>query len=214
MNLLLIGNSHTYYNAMPATLAELLRATGEKARVTMLAQGGKDLLYHAASQNAAFNIRYGQYDTVILQDRVSGFDESAFRQGAAALTEMAREAGSAVLLYLPFSGRNDPAGQEKLTATYLAFCRERHVDVAPVGEAFAHLLRSVPPEKLYREDGQHATPYGSYIAALTLFYALTGRRRALSPDKFDDPGIALGFKPDECRTAHEEALLAVRLVCG
>ena len=76
MHVLFIGNSHTYYNSMPAIFADLYEATGEKMRVTMLAEGGKTLAYHAKTPNAAFNIRYGKYDIVILQDLVTGFDEA------------------------------------------------------------------------------------------------------------------------------------------
>ena len=93
MKLLFIGNSHTYYNAMPQIVQELLVATGGKAHVTMLAAGGKNLAYHATAQNTAFNIRFGGYDFVIAQEKAGGFDPISFRDSAKIIKDMADRAG-------------------------------------------------------------------------------------------------------------------------
>ena len=67
---------------------------------------------------------------------------------------------------------------------------------------------------LYREDGNHATPLGSYAAAVTLFYAITGRKRTVDPTKINDPGIAAGYDPALCRRIHTEACFVTRLYNG
>ena len=214
MKLLFIGNSHTYYNSLPDTVLRLLEATGQKSHVTMLAEGGKGLGYHASSPNAALNIRCGKYDAVIAQDRASSFDPAAFRDGVKSLKEMTERAGSQFFLYMPWAGRDNRAAQRNMTEAYHNFCRANGCFFAPVGEVFTRLLHTEAPDLLYREDGNHATPIGSYVAAVTIFYTVTGRKRVINVDTIKDPGIAAGFDRDLCQRIHTEACRMTRLYNG
>ena len=214
MKLLLIGNSHTYYNAMPQILQELFSGVGQKVHVTMLAVGGKNLAYHATSHNAIFNIRCGGYDAVIAQDKASGFEPSAFREGARSLKDLTDGAHSAFYLYMPWAGRDNRAQQGEMTDVYMQFCRANGCYFAPAGEVFGRLLLSKPAELLYREDGNHATPFGSYVAAVTIFYTVTGRKRILKVEEIEDPGIKMGFPAELCQLVHTEACRTMRLFNG
>ena len=148
MKLLFIGNSHTYYNSMPDTVLRLLEATGQKSHITVLAEGGKGLSYHASTPNAALNLRCGKYDAVIAQDRATGFDPLTFREGAGMLKEMADRAGSAFYLYMPWAGRDKRAAQAPMTDAYHEFCRANHCFFAPAGEVFSRLLMNEAPALL------------------------------------------------------------------
>ena len=46
MRVLFIGNSHTFFNDMPNTFAEICRRNGVDMQVTMLAHGGVGWHYH------------------------------------------------------------------------------------------------------------------------------------------------------------------------
>ena len=214
MKLLFIGNSHTYFNEVPATVLALLRATGVKAHVTMLASGGKNLAFHAASSAAAFNIKHGEYDFVIIQDKGAAFERESFESNALKLKEMIDEAGSKMLLYMPWSLLSNRDTQKDMTAAYLDFAEKNHVLLAAAGEAFGRVLQQEDASLLFSADGNHATPLGSYLAALTIFYTLTGRKRVLSPDSIKDPGLAAGFSPLHCRSFHVEACHTARLYNG
>ncbi len=211
MKILFIGNSHTYYNDFAATVKQLLEATGEKTHVTMLTRGGKTLTYHMADPSTAFNIRYGGYDLIVAQDRASVFDAALFEEGAAAIKKMADEAGARFVLYMPWALRDNREAQHAMTEGYLAFARRVHCKLAPAGEVFTQLLTTEDPAAIYREDGNHATPLGSYAAAVTVFYTITGRKRRLDPTKIEDPGIAAGFPPALCQRIHTEACHINRL---
>ena len=215
MKLLFIGNSHTFYNAMPQMVQELFAAVGQKAHVTMLAAAGKGLEYHVTSQNVAFNVRYGGYDFVIAQEKVGGFSSMAFRDGAKILKDMSESAGSAFYLYMPWTARGDRAAQRDMTDTYMQFCRENGCFFAPAGEVFAKML-TVPEaaDKLYRDDGKHAALFGSYVAALTVFYTVTGRKRIIKVSEIADPGVRLGFSEELCQMAHTQACRTMRLFNG
>ncbi|MBE6703121.1 MAG: hypothetical protein E7585_06895 [Ruminococcaceae bacterium] len=214
MKLLFIGNSHTYYNAMPETVLRFFEATGQKTHVTMLAEGGKDLIYHASVPNVPFNIRCGKYDMIIAQDRATGFDPAAFREGAKALKEMADKAGSQFFLYMPWAGRENREAQHIMTEAYHSFSQENGCPFAPTGEVFSRILLNEEPSLIYREDGNHATPLGSYIAAATVFYTVTGRKRIINVNALDDPGIAAGFPAELCQRIHTEACRTTRLYNG
>ena len=214
MKLLFIGNSHTYYNAMPEIVMQLLEATGQKTHVTMLCEGGKGLSQHLISPATAFNIRCGKYDAVIAQDKASGFLAKDLSEAAKAMKEMADRAGSAFYLYMPWAKRDNRSEQHAMTDAYQEFCRTNHCCFAPVGEVFSRFLSTSVAELLYREDGCHTTPFGSYIAAVTIFYTITGRKRVIKVSDIRDPGIALGFDTDLCQRVHTEACHMMRLFNG
>ncbi|MBR6728409.1 MAG: hypothetical protein IKM08_09480 [Clostridia bacterium] len=214
MKLLFIGNSHTYYNSMPETVLRLLEATGQKTHVTMLTEGGKGLAFHAASPAAAFNIRCGRYDAIIAQDKASGFDPALFRDGAKTIKEMADRAGTPLFLYMPWAGRAKRDAQGAMTEAYQSFCKSNHCQMAPVGEVFSRILLSESTELLYHEDGNHASPVGSYIAAVSIFYTVTGRKRIINVEEIDDPGVAAGFPAELCQKIHTEACRMSRLYNG
>lgn len=214
MKILFLGNSHTYYNAMPQLVQELFVAMGQKAHVTMLAVGGKNLSYHATSASAPFNIRYGEYDIVVAQDKAGNFDAATFFEGAKAIKNMVDESGSAFYLYMPWTARDNRAAQLDMTDAYQRFCSANKCFFAPVGEVFSRMLQSPYADMLYREDGSHATLFGSYVAAVTIFYTITGRKRILKADSIEDPGVKLGFPVEICQLVHTEACRTMRLFNG
>ena len=214
MKLLFVGNSHTYYNSMPDIVRRLFEATGQKAHVTMLAVGGKPLSYHATAHNTSFNLRCGGYDAVIAQERATGFDAVAFRDSARAIKEMADRAETPLYLFMPWAARDNRALQGAMTDAYQDFCRASGCFFAPAGEVFGRLLQSEAADMLYREDGSHATPFGSYVAAVTIFYTVTGRKRIMKVEDFQDPGIAMGFPVELCQKVHTEACRMMRLFNG
>jgi hypothetical protein len=214
MNLLFIGNSHTYYNSLPETVMQLFEATGQKCHVTMLTEGGKGLAYHASSPNTLFNIRCGKYDIVIVQEKATGFDPVSFKDNAKLLREMTEKTGAQFYLYMPWAGRDNRAAQRTMTDAYDRFARANGCAVAPAGEVFTRILTREKPGLLYREDGNHATPFGSYLAALTIFYTLTERKRVMNVSRLNDPGIAAGFDPELCQRGHTEACHVSRIFNG
>ena len=210
MNLLFIGNSHTYYNDMPATVGELLIATGEKCHVTMLAHGGKSLQHHAIDPAVLFNIRHGKYDAIIAQENVAHFRRDTFFAGANSIRELAERAGARLFLYMPPLPQENEKALAAMSEAYLEYKEQYGVGIAPVGEAFARLGAHSACPALFRADGVHATPFGSFLMALTIFYAVTERKRVLSADKFSSTNAPL----EVCQLAHTEACRAARLYNG
>ena len=100
LNILFIGNSHTYYNDMPRLVKLRADEEGYSCRVTMLAHPNWFLSQHAEEPEARFNILHGKYDYVVLQEHAHPFGpEEEFLNSAIALNKMIREAGSTPVIY-------------------------------------------------------------------------------------------------------------------
>ena len=74
LRLLFVGNSHTFFNDMPEMVAERFRKDGYDCEVAMIAHGGWSLSQLVEEPEVQFNIRYGHYDYVMLQDMSNPFE--------------------------------------------------------------------------------------------------------------------------------------------
>ena len=75
VKILFIGNSHTYYHDLPAWVALMAKEEGYECDVTMLAHGGWYLHQHVEEPDVRFNIKFGHYDYVVLQEHSHPFDD-------------------------------------------------------------------------------------------------------------------------------------------
>ena len=208
MKILFIGNSHTYYNALPQMVKEMLEYTGVRTHVTMSTEGGKGLIYHCNREDVNFNIRYGDYDAVVLQDKASHFNAEDFMEGARILMKNSlADAPAHRILYMIWARRDEKEKQTYITDSYAALGAEIGADIAPAGEVWHQLLRETPEleEQLYRPDGNHATPLGSYLAATALFYAITGRQRPIVLKEGAEPSTRLQIDLELARRIHKVA---------
>ena len=88
LRILFIGNSHTYYNDMPSMVKALAEEAGFSCEVVMIAHGGWFLKQHVKEPDVRFNIRYGNYDYVVLQEHAHPFGPAEdLYEAAKTLTE-------------------------------------------------------------------------------------------------------------------------------
>ena len=213
MKILFIGNSHTYYNELPRMVKELFASVGRRAETVMQTEGGKGIIFHCERKDILYNVRHGDYDAIIMQDKASHFNAEEFAQGVDTLAEKGlSRTGARRIFYMPWAIRSAPEEQGPMTAAYLAAAEKHGVEMAPVGEIWHAILRKTPEltEALYRPDGNHATPLGSYLAACTLFYVLTGRVRPLQPKDVDALITRLELEGEICRRFHREICRGLR----
>ena len=104
LRILFIGNSHTYFNDMPAMVAEKARKAGFDCEVTMIAHGGWYLEQHVQEPDVRFNILYGHYDYVVLQEFSHPFGpEEKFFGAVRTLNQWIREAKSKPVIYMTWA---------------------------------------------------------------------------------------------------------------
>ncbi|MBQ9079694.1 MAG: hypothetical protein IJY27_01330 [Clostridia bacterium] len=206
-----IGNSHTYYNDMPRMVAEIFESIGIDARVSMQTEGGKDLLYHCARKDATFNIVYGKHDYVVLQEVASSFSPEDFAEGIAKFKQNSLDRSTAQpILYMIWANQGNRKYQSTIIDAYRQGGEALNAPIAPAGEVWMKLLRGNKDLPLYRDDGNHATPLGSYLAAACIFYAITGRERPIKVEQGGEPQTRLGLDIEICKKIHSEACRAAK----
>ena len=166
LNILFIGNSHTYYNDMPQKVQRRAADEGFDCRVTMIAHPGWFLEQHVAEPEVRFNILFGNYDYVVLQEHAHPFGpEKKFHDAVAALNEMIQEAGSVPVIYECWARKNEPEVQSHMNEVHQRIAGEIGALLAPVGEKWWSYQKSWPDLEMYAEDREHASAEGSDFAA-------------------------------------------------
>lgn len=178
MRILMLGNSFTFTNHMPQTLAGL---TG--AEVVCHTRGGARLSEHlnpstklGAQTQAA--LRDEHWDYVVLQEMSHGpmTSPERFFSSVEQLCKQIRERGAVPVLYATWAyqkggGKLTAKGWDydelahKLHDAYHKAAQKNHALVADVGQRFYELSAV---QDLYAGDGVHPSELGSHIAAETI----------------------------------------------
>ncbi len=192
MNILFVGNSHTFFNDMPLTFARLWEAqTGEKARPVMLCHGGQGFTYHMREYfEVRFDLLFGGFDAAVFQQKAHPFagSEEEFEAGRR-LAELSFRGGAKPVFALTWAEKAHPENQEKMNDFHRRLCAETGACLSPVGLVWQRVLARDPEFPLFFADGEHASPYGDYLIAVTHCRLLSGRSclelPALGGDFFD-----------------------------
>ncbi|MBQ8934371.1 MAG: hypothetical protein IJ061_08825, partial [Lachnospiraceae bacterium] len=136
LRILFIGNSHTYYNDMPVMVRRrFIEEDGLDCEVTMLAHGGWFLAQHVEEPDVRFNILYGNYDYVVLQEHAHPFGpEEKFFSAVRTLTDWIRQAGSTPVIYMTWAKKDEPEMQQRMTDAHRKIALETGALLASVGE--------------------------------------------------------------------------------
>lgn len=165
LRILFIGNSHTYYHDLPQLVKTRAAEAGYDCGVTMLAHPGWYLEQHVQEPEVRFNILYGGYDYVVLQEHAHPFGpEEKYREAVAALIQMIRAAGSVPVLYEVWAKKTEPELQASMNEVHRRAAEETGALLAPVGERWWDCWKHRPELELYAEDGAHASKAGSDLA--------------------------------------------------
>jgi len=181
LRVLFVGNSYTYCNDLPGTLARLGAGAAPPTAIEAehCTRGGWSLQQHWKSGEAAAQIRAGGWDVVVLQDRSTGPIESpgpeSMKLHAARFDEEIRRAGARTVFYMTWAREHRPEMIEALAREYNARAAELGATVAPVGRAWQAAFAARPGLVLHVEDRSHPNELGTYLAACVFYATLTGR---------------------------------------
>jgi hypothetical protein len=176
MNVLFIGNSFTARNDVPALVAGLAAARGDRLDHDLISAGGASLRMHWNRGEAQRAIAATRYDAVVLQEQSTLPIKNARRmhENIRLFDEAIRASGAKTALYLTWARAHAPETQAAITAAYTTIGEELGALVAPVGIAWETVLQSPTRPVLHDPDGSHPTLAGSYLAACVLFATLFG----------------------------------------
>ena len=175
MNVLFIGNSHTYLHYMPQMLGELVRAADSafKLNIDQITGEGAGLQWHWNNSPSRDKIRSGRWDRVVLQDRSGGPLEEleSFQVHARRLDEVIRRQGAKTVFYMTWANKSHPGTQKIIADAYGQIATELGAVLAPVGLAWEKAQALDEELNLHHIDDRHANPSGAYLTAC-VFYAV------------------------------------------
>ena len=175
MNILFIGNSHTYLHYMPQMLGELAQAadSGVQLNIDQVTGEGAGLQWHWNNAPSRDKIRSGSWDRVVLQDRSGGPLEEfeSFQAHARLLDEEIRRQGAKTVFYMTWANKSRPRTQKIIADAYGQIATELGAVLAPVGLAWEKVQALDVELNLHHIDDRHANPSGAYLTAC-VFYAV------------------------------------------
>ena len=205
MRVLFVGNSHTYFNDMPAQFARMCREMcGEKPEIQMLAYSGRSLHWHREEYfSLRFALLHGGFDYCVLQQQAHPFPgEEATESALKEILPLCEKAGTKPVLFMTWAEKAKPENADAMSRCYRRLAEKYGALLAPVGELFER-FRGTEIE-LYWKDGEHASPYGSYLTAATLAALLCG---TAGLERLSDRGcdFAVCFEGESGLSRAEEA---------
>ena len=176
MKVLFLGNSHTYYNDLPALFRDICKRCGVEVETSMLAQPGVTYDWHLTNgTDLRFAFMHGGYDYVVMQQAAHEpcpcMEETV--EGAREICRLARSCGITPVQTVPWArlGIDEQKGMYEI---YEKVCAETNATENPVGRVFEFVNRERPDIRMHWFDGAHASPYGSYANALCTAKTLLG----------------------------------------
>lgn len=207
LSVLFIGNSLTYTNDLPGTLARLAAAVGDRIRVQTISGPKMTLLDHLRYGSAAASaIQSGGWDFVVLQNGLAA--DSGSRDTLVLAAErfdtLIRSVGARPALFMIWPGPGAPDQLCLTWAAYLTAARAVNGVLLPAGVAWHAALQRDPTLPFYLADG-HPAPLGTYLAAITIYQELTGHDpRQLGPYAVVN-GVVLSVSPATVRMLQDAA---------
>jgi hypothetical protein len=172
LKVLFIGNSLTYENDLPQTVARLARSAGlQECYCYQIAYPNFALEDHYDNREAVRALEEEPWDFVVMQQGPSALASSRANliQWAGYFGELIDENGARAVMYGVWPELDRAAEFPTVTESYRLAAESIGGLLAPAGEAwqFAWAANSTLP--LYAQDEFHPSTMGTYLAALTLF---------------------------------------------
>jgi hypothetical protein len=195
-----IGNSFFYYNnGMPGHVSLLEKAADpehrQDYRATMVTIGGSGFDWHDVESyfrpNAIGSYSFDEHNNIVFNDSGKLFDaavmmdcsqcpihprlKAVFTEYARKDSDIVRAHGAKPVLFMSWAYADRPEMTAELAEAYTVAGNANNALVIPAGLAFARVREKQPELNLYASDKRHPSLAGTYLAACTVFAALTGR---------------------------------------
>ena len=177
---LFVGNSLTYFNDLPGTLAALVRSTGDSVVVASVTRPGYALIDHLVpptASGALESIRGARWDYLVLQQGPTSreIDRDSLVLVTRQLAPAIRAAGARPALYMVWPTVRDSANFDRIHESFRRAACAVDGELWPAGDAWRAVRRLDPSVALYGADQFHPAPLGTWLAALVMYERITGR---------------------------------------
>lgn len=169
LRVLFLGNSLTDGNNVPALVQAMAEQQGIAVDCVGIAPGGYNLEDHWNAGHPAL-LTQRTYDVVVLQQGPSTLPESQanLREWAVRWGDEARRHGARPAVYMIWPVRTQTDGFALVSQSYRNAALAADAPVFPAGEVWQQVLQANPSIQLYTSDDLHATPAGSFLAAMVI----------------------------------------------
>jgi hypothetical protein len=210
MHVLYIGNSLTYVNDLPGTVAGIASLGGATISYKSVAEADFALIDHLnGGSNAVEEIKRGGWDYVILQQGPSSLPESRdlLIQWTQRFDQYVRGVSARTALYMVWPERSQSAFFEDVRVSYKLAADTVGGLFLPAGEAWLAAWQENPELRLYGPDDFHPSLLGTYLAALVIYERLTNRDARELPPQAVVAGQALVVSEETIRLLQRAAHL-------
>ncbi len=179
VHVLFIGNSLTYTNDLPNTVASIATAAGDTVRVDSETGPNLALIDHLnGATHAAAAIDRGGWQFVVLQQGPTS-SPGICRDSLILWTRMfdarIRAVGAAPALMMVWPSASSPGGFDEVRESFQQAAAAVDGIFLPAGEAWRSAWREDPSLVLYGPDQFHPSPIGTFLAALEIYERVAGR---------------------------------------
>jgi hypothetical protein len=194
LRVLFVGNSLTYANDLPRTLADLARAAGQRTLYAVsVAFPDFALEDHLSQGDAARVLKAQDWDFVVLQQGPTSLASSRvlLERDARRFAPLIAQAKAKPALFMVWPTEDRKFAFNDVRDSYRAAAVDIDGLFLPAGMSWLEAWKRDPELVLY-SDGRHPTPMGTYLAALVIFQRLYG----VSPVELTVPGVVSGIRFD------------------
>jgi len=179
LKILFVGNSMTFYWAIPESLQAMLEIGTRDLRIEphRSLHGGKWLEYHYNKTDALDLIKNGNFDVVVLQEGSTHplEEPDLFFEYAEKFDWVIQESGARTLLYpSPVHSNTTDAERQENMARHTELSQKIGAPIIPVCETLRLCYAERPDVIWHDADTIHMGMHGGYAVACTFYAALTG----------------------------------------
>ena len=193
-----VGNSFFYYNnSMHSHVREFAQAAdpADPWRGVSITISGSGIDWHdlnsyfrpnavgrysfEAGNTVVFNKPGKQFDAVIIMDcsqcPINPQLKDTFHTYAKSQTRIITDNGARPIFFMSWAYKDKPEMTAQLAEAYTVAGNENDALVIPAGLAFAKAIARRPELEFYQPDKRHPTLIGTYLAAATVYAAISGK---------------------------------------
>lgn len=182
--MLFIGNSFTYWNDLPRTIADLAKSLDETPMVYREAAQPDYTLQDHWFSGVREVIARDEWDLVVMQQGPSSLPKSRenLRHWTAKFDSLIKAAGARSALFQVWPASRYYKSFTAVRESYRAAALDVDGMFIPAGEAWRTAWYALPKLDLYGPDGLHPSRLGTYVVALVHFELIYNRPATDLPD--------------------------------
>ena len=209
-HVLFVGNSLTYVNDLPWTVAAIAASAGDTIRYRTAAGPNLALIDHLnGATNAVAEIKAGGWEYVVLSQGPTprGICRDSLTLWTKLFDPHIRAVGARAALFMTWPSFGDRAIFDDVRISFQQAAQAVGGMFMPAGEAWRAAWAVNPELALYGGDGFHPSELGTFLAALEIYERITGRDARTIPARAFAAGRELSVPVETIRllqrAAHE-----------